>query len=230
MSLILEALKKAEQQHRIGEVPKIGSRTIESDSGIPWWAGVALLALFALAMVGVGLYLGDETPELSDEHGAYSATMPQALPVPRAVAPVPGQGETPAVSDPLPERPNVAVQQAPQAEPSAGVQSTTAVVVPPVAKPSPKVWQERENPLPEPPMPPKDLADLPVGFIENLPQFNIDIHSYAAQPGKSYVLINMEKYREGDYLAEGPLLSEILPDGVVLEHLGERFILPIGNH
>ncbi|MCG8071435.1 MAG: general secretion pathway protein GspB [Candidatus Thiodiazotropha endolucinida] len=39
----------------------------------------------------------------------------------------------------------------------------------------------------------------------------------------------MEKYREGDYLAEGPLLIEILPEGVVMEHMGERFIFPLGN-
>ncbi|MEW8283151.1 MAG: general secretion pathway protein GspB [Candidatus Thiodiazotropha taylori] len=43
------------------------------------------------------------------------------------------------------------------------------------------------------------------------------------------MLVNMEKYREGDYLAEGPLLIEILPEGVVMEHMGERFIFPLGN-
>ncbi|MDJ0808054.1 MAG: general secretion pathway protein GspB, partial [Gammaproteobacteria bacterium] len=76
----------------------------------------------------------------------------------------------------------------------------------------------------------KRLNQLPAGFIDHLPKMNIDIHSYDKQRARSYVLINMEKYREGDYLAEGPLLSEILADGVVLEHMGERFILPIGNY
>ncbi|MEJ2393869.1 MAG: general secretion pathway protein GspB [Candidatus Thiodiazotropha sp.] len=70
---------------------------------------------------------------------------------------------------------------------------------------------------------------MPSGFVANLPSLNIDIHSYDKQPSKRYVLINMERYHEGDYLAEGPQLIEVLTDGVVLEHLGERFILPIGN-
>jgi general secretion pathway protein B len=71
---------------------------------------------------------------------------------------------------------------------------------------------------------------MPAGFVANMPSINIDIHSYAKQPAKRYVLINMEKYREGDYLAEGPRVVEILPQGVVMEHMGEHFILPIGNN
>jgi general secretion pathway protein B len=70
---------------------------------------------------------------------------------------------------------------------------------------------------------------MPSGFVSNLPVMNIDIHSFDSRPEKRYVLINMEKYREGDYLAEGPHLVEILPEGVVMEHMGERFILPLGN-
>jgi general secretion pathway protein B len=70
---------------------------------------------------------------------------------------------------------------------------------------------------------------MPGGFVSNLPVMNIDIHSYDARPKKRYVLVNMEKYREGDYLTEGPLLIEILPEGVIMEHMGERFILSLGN-
>ncbi|PVV17148.1 MAG: hypothetical protein B6D79_17125 [gamma proteobacterium symbiont of Ctena orbiculata] len=70
---------------------------------------------------------------------------------------------------------------------------------------------------------------MPSGFVANLPSMSIDIHSYDKRAAKRYVLINMEKYREGDYLAEGPKLVEILPQGAVMEHMGERFILPIGN-
>jgi general secretion pathway protein B len=82
---------------------------------------------------------------------------------------------------------------------------------------------------PTPPKPARALTELPSGFVANLPSLNIDIHSYDRQAEKRYVMINMEKYHEGDYLAEGPQLIEILTDGVILEHLGERFILPIGN-
>jgi general secretion pathway protein B len=82
----------------------------------------------------------------------------------------------------------------------------------------------------EPPPMPKQMSELPDGFVSNMPKLNIDIHSFDERPGRSYVLINMEKYREGEYLAEGPLLYEILQEGVILEYMGERFILPIGNY
>jgi hypothetical protein len=103
----------------------------------------------------------------------------------------------------------------------------------PALEPPPQVEAPDPDPVveapPLPPSPARPLSELPSGFVANLPSLNIDIHSYDQRPAKRYVLINLEKYREGDYLAEGPQLIEILTDGVVLEHLGERFILPIGN-
>ncbi|MEJ2426999.1 MAG: general secretion pathway protein GspB, partial [Candidatus Thiodiazotropha sp.] len=61
------------------------------------------------------------------------------------------------------------------------------------------------------------------------PPMNIDIHSYDQRPEKRYVLINMQRYHEGDYLEEGPRIISIRTDGVELEHMGARFILPIGT-
>ena len=40
------------------------------------------------------------------------------------------------------------------------------------------------------------------------------------------MFINMEKHREQSRLDEGPVVSEITPDGVVLEHQGREFLLP----
>jgi general secretion pathway protein B len=121
------------------------------------------------------------------------------------------------------------VVQPPQA-PSSVPQSQIPLEPPPqleMSEPSPAV--SYEPPAPPPPQPARPLSEMPGGFVANLPPLNIDIHSYDQRPAKRYVLINLEKYHEGDYLAEGPQLIEILTDGVILEHLGERFILPIGN-
>jgi general secretion pathway protein B len=222
MSLILEALKKAEQQHRVGEVPKIGSQPVQTEAGTPIWAGTLLLGLFALAMVGVGLYLGQDSPQDEPESYALENSEAESVPAPVGVAKAVSSPPTPPISAEQ-------VQQVAKAEaPPAMVQPIPAA--PPSAIAEPEVGLEKPRRTSKPPAPPSSLAELPEGFVDNLPQLNIDIHSYDAKPGKSYVLINLEKYREGDYLAEGPLLSEILPDGVVLEHLGERFILPIGNN
>ena len=45
-------------------------------------------------------------------------------------------------------------------------------------------------------------------------------------PGDRFVFINLNKQTEGSRLAEGPIVEEITPDGVVLNHNGTSFLLP----
>jgi general secretion pathway protein B len=59
-----------------------------------------------------------------------------------------------------------------------------------------------------------------------LPDLHLDIHVYSETPADRFVFINMGKYKEGDSLSEGPVVSEIRTDGVVLEHSGTRFLMP----
>lgn len=59
-----------------------------------------------------------------------------------------------------------------------------------------------------------------------LPDLHLDIHVYSEQPAERFVFVNMNKYREHAILAEGPSVKEITPEGVVLEHLGNDFLLP----
>jgi len=206
MSLILEALKKAERQHKLGEVPGIRADAPVAASGVRG-LGWVMLVLFAGIMLVLGIYLG-----------GYQASAPDSEAAP---APIPEvfQEEPPPVPSPAPAQVQPATVQVP---PEASV--------PP--EPAPAPLEPVQAPLETSPAksaPVKPLSEMPSGFVANLPTLNIDIHSYDKVPAKRYVLINMEKYHEGDYLAQGPLLIEILPDGVVLEHFGERFILPIGN-
>ena len=57
-------------------------------------------------------------------------------------------------------------------------------------------------------------------------ELHLDIHVYSDDPAERFVFINMEKHREQSRLDEGPVVSEITPDGVVLEHQGRQFLLP----
>ncbi len=59
-----------------------------------------------------------------------------------------------------------------------------------------------------------------------LPDLHLDIHVYSEKPEERFIFVNMSKYRERARLAEGPLVREITPEGVVLEHLGNGFLLP----
>ncbi|MEJ2621552.1 MAG: general secretion pathway protein GspB [Candidatus Thiodiazotropha sp.] len=248
MSLILEALKKAERQHKLGKVPGISAQLSEPQSegskSLRW----GMLSLLGLAILGIGLYLGsiqrasDQMPSQpeaqSQQPKAESQLEAQTRPLIEPSRPPgeltarparPGQIATAAKAQPqavrspaqiLPGDPiapaNQTAKQSVQPPPQPRVASSTAPQ-PITSKPKPASPRARQ------------LNEMPSGFVSNLPEMNIDIHSYDPRPQKRYVLINMEKYREGDYLADGPLLIEILTDGVIMEHMGERFIMPLGN-
>jgi general secretion pathway protein B len=59
-----------------------------------------------------------------------------------------------------------------------------------------------------------------------LPDLHLDIHVYSEHPADRFVFVNMSKYREQGKLTEGPVVKEITPEGVILEHLGNGFLLP----
>ena len=59
-----------------------------------------------------------------------------------------------------------------------------------------------------------------------LPELHVDIHVYSEIAKDRFVFINMNKHKEGTQLAEGPLVKEITPQGVVLNQNGTLFLLP----
>jgi general secretion pathway protein B len=70
------------------------------------------------------------------------------------------------------------------------------------------------------------LSELDLTGANALPDLHLDVHVYATNPSERFVYINMRKYREGNTLAEGPVLERIRRDGVVLDYRGLRFLLP----
>jgi hypothetical protein len=69
------------------------------------------------------------------------------------------------------------------------------------------------------------LSQMPEDYRAGLPALTINVHAWTEQPGQRFILINMQRYAEGDRLREGPLVRQITRDGVVLEHRGEIFSL-----
>lgn len=59
----------------------------------------------------------------------------------------------------------------------------------------------------------------------SLPALHLDLHVYATQPQQRFIFVNSRKYREGDTLAEGPVVEQITADGAVLNFRGSRFKL-----
>jgi general secretion pathway protein B len=59
----------------------------------------------------------------------------------------------------------------------------------------------------------------------SLPALHLDLHVYATQAQQRFIFVNSRKYREGDTLAEGPVVEQITADGAVLNFRGSRFRL-----
>jgi general secretion pathway protein B len=69
------------------------------------------------------------------------------------------------------------------------------------------------------------VSELAASGALALPELHLDIHVFSSKPAERFAFINMKKYTEGATLADGPRVEEISPDGVVLSHNGQRFLL-----
>ena len=86
------------------------------------------------------------------------------------------------------------------------------------------------EPAVQPAPPPAPARDALPGADElsargSVPELHLDLHVYAAQPQQRFIFVNSRKYREGETLAEGPLVEQITADGAVLSFRGSRFKL-----
>jgi len=70
------------------------------------------------------------------------------------------------------------------------------------------------------------LDEVRVNGTLQITDLHLDIHVYSDDPAERFVFINMTKQRERSKLEEGPVVVEITPDGVILEHQGTTFLLP----
>jgi general secretion pathway protein B len=231
MSYILEALKKAEHDREIGQVPRIDSEHEPAAAGLSSrWATLVVLVL----LINAGLLLVLFWPD-----GSTGVMEPVALePLPASPAAdnsttvsgvADGAGLQPERTDPatLPSSPSGTPSVAPAeseimrpvvnvpAAPSPRVavppsQSVTASVAPPP--------QQTEN-LPVWPQVPESVFQKLKGGLR------LDVHVYSDDPGDRFVLVNLQKYREGERLQEGPLLDAITADGIVLSLQGQRFLV-----
>ncbi|HFD80973.1 MAG TPA: hypothetical protein ENK05_11375 [Gammaproteobacteria bacterium] len=234
MSYILEALKKAEQQREIGQVPGIDSAHpgARKDGAHPWlWLVAVVLAINAVLLTLLFWPVSDrpagentKTQARLPEAAARPApeTPPAPVPVPLDRVTVPGNtgpatpvqrpaSASPRVAGPLEDRPDTAGLPSP---PLARQQPVRPLGPP---TPAPAQSEKRQPSLPVWPRIPAPL------FRQLGSALRLDVHVYSDQPQERFVLINLQKYREGERLQEGPRLDEITPEGVILSFHGQRF-------
>ncbi|GAA4012974.1 general secretion pathway protein GspB [Actimicrobium antarcticum] len=219
MSMILDALKKADAERHLGELPGLHSRAVPglapSHPASLWqrratWLALAglCLALLVLAwwlnrpVVPVALIAQPQAHPLQPvEVGASSAQLAADVAVPPPLArPVPKPAPRPAPK-PIPAlRTEPALPAAPVMVAGTTVPSTTA---------------------PSGPM--LTLATLPPNLQRELPPLAIGGSMYSDNPADRMLLIDKRLVHEGDEVAPGLVLESLMPKSAILRYKGMRF-------
>jgi len=218
MSFILDALKKSEterQQQGSSEFASVPSGNDEPRAPRWLWLLGGLLAINLAVLLGV--LLRDDVPDASPVAAAPAGGAPVAAGSAPATQPM--QDAAPSFAERLEKARELRPEPAPRIEPA-----TPASTPLPAAEPTTTAAA-----VPEPAA---SLLALPTAdeLIANgtirLPELHLDIHVYSDAPADRFVFINMVRHREGSRLAEGPLVKEITPQGVILDYSGTEFLLP----
>ena len=255
MSFILDALKKSESERRDRSGPQLTYATGGAErEALPRWVVVLAILLLVNLLVLGGLFLvKPRQPAVSRQDAPVNAaTVPVAEPPARADQAGQQRGGAAESGTATANRPSdgrsagqATISQA-AGGPARSLQEEAAVAIAQPTTPElagdaantrattrqPAQADSEPAALPEPvlmdnePTPPS-LSELQGrGMLMNLPALGVDLHVYAAQPAARFVFINLNRYREGERLREGPLVVRITPDGVILQHEGQRFLLP----
>lgn len=208
MSFILDALKKSESDRQQQSGAEFSNVPSGSGATYPYkwlWILALLLVVNFAALLIVLLRPGAEqqAPAAVVEPPAETAANPPAEPA------QPSFEEQVAIAREMHEASEEVAVQAVEPQPQEAQ--------PAEAAPAPSVPASRRI---------KTIDELRLEGRLQLEDLHLDIHVFSDNPGERFVFINMAKHREGSRLEEGPLVSEITPDGVILDYQGMTFLLP----
>ncbi|MFA7386741.1 MAG: general secretion pathway protein GspB [Thiohalobacteraceae bacterium] len=210
MSYILEALKKSEQERQIGHVPDIS--VVQEPSARPasqWPRWLAAAVLINVLILGLIAWQPWKARDVAEQAAAPAAETSQPIDTepasePRLAEAGPATDDLTASAAPLPEP----VTQMPLPSP--------ARAPAPAARPAEEAFEPSSPEVPR-------WDDLPVAVRDGLPVPRIDVHVFAREPARRFVLINLRKHKEGDVLDEGATVEAILADGILLSYRGQRY-------
>jgi len=209
MSFILDALRKSETDRQQQSSAELGGvPTSPQSPSVPRWLWFVGLLLAINLMVLIGLLLRPDTsaPQQTLASSGNAAALPATGDPPR-----PSFEERVASA-----RENPPDEQLPPV--IEAKESTRNFVKPDLISQDPSTVAASDL-YPT-------LQEVRVRGAINLPDLHLDIHVFSPNPDDRFVFVNMSKLREGSTLAEGPVVTEITPGGVVLRHEGQTFLLP----
>jgi general secretion pathway protein B len=205
MSFILDALKKSEtDRQEQGSAEFANVPTSDESRGPPRWLWVLAFLLAINLAVLLGLLLRADTPE---------ATLPVSGEQPAETMPAAGDSFADQLQGVRDRQPAVAAARQSEAPAAARTQETPAQA----AAAQQPGYSLRALPTAE---------ELRVNGTIQMAELHLDIHVYSEVPADRFVYINMVRHRENSRLAEGPIVREITPEGVILDYSGTEFLLP----
>lgn len=226
MSYILDALRKSQQARHPEPAPEPRGAVHNialSLPGVGWWLAAGALLLFGILVSVFIFWRATESgaPVAPAEAIPPSASVKEPVPVaPEKTPPLekPATKEIP-VHD-LAEEAQVAVRVIPKKTPlahdSAKAEETHRSAAPVTAAAVTAPVMSDDAPL---------LQQMPTDFQRALPPLRVSIHVYAPDPSQRILFINNRQYHQGDRIDGDIRVEEIVPDGVILSYLGQRFKL-----
>ena len=208
MSFILDALKKSEterQQQTGAEFSSVPSSSDDPPSMKWLWILIGLLAVNMAVLLGILLRPDAPAPapaELPSPAVETVPAQPSAGPSFEEQVAVAREQQEIAAAEVLAEIPQQAVLAA---DPAPAASTTTA---------APRRVRRVQT-----------FDEVRMSGRLQVPDLHLDIHVYSEVPDQRFVFINMVKHREQSRLDEGPVVSEITPEGVILDYQGTSFLL-----
>ncbi|NBU24627.1 MAG: hypothetical protein EBS39_03210 [Gammaproteobacteria bacterium] len=209
MSFILDALRKSENARLRQEHPAMfDARPAPTRRRFPAWflalgllLGLNLLVLLYVLLRGERSAIAAPPATTVTAPAMASAPPPATMPAPMPAAPA----GTPPMT-PIPSAPSAA-----SSGPTTPVGTASSNVAPaaPVA------------------VPPARTRDDLLAAGGAVPEVQVSLHVYDADPAKRFVFLNGQRLREGDVAADGLRVERIEADGVVLDHRGSAFKVPL---
>ena len=232
MSLILDALKKSENDRKRNSNPMIADVRVANESPAAptwlWWL-IGLLAINLLVLLVVILRPAKATPESTASPGDVTREAPLITNVDSATALEP---YAPVMREPIRAKEEVRSLSREVAISEEGLSREDPNRTRPVSA-SPVPESVPAKPAARVSAAPADLADPAMPRYEELvangsldvPQLHIDLHFYHPEAQRRLIYINSQKYGEGETTKEGPVISDIRPDGATLNYRGTDFFL-----
>ncbi len=73
------------------------------------------------------------------------------------------------------------------------------------------------------------FKEMPAAYRAEFPVLTVDVHVYNSDVQRRFVIVNGKRYREGDSIAEGPRIAQIVSDGIVFDWRGEKVLYALAH-